>query len=369
MLRLRIRRRQRDSVYADCPICGDKRGKMNINLVKNVFRCNYCGESGGMIALRAKTSGTSNAEAYHDILKALGTNRAGDSDAYIARTNLSRQSFMLRETWTRSAIPNAEPASEIDIHGTLTAMLDLLVLSRAHRAQLQERGLSDACIERFGYKSTPRPDLCLSLTNELIKQGRVVRGVPGFYIRGDGKWTVRFNPMTAGVLIPIRGYNGLMKGAQIRLDSPIKDKNEKKGKGTKYLWHSSSGKHMGVTSGSPAHFVGDRVARTVYVTEGGLKADVAYCLTSRTFVAVAGASNTGQLGVIFSMLAKNGVRLIIEALDMDKRDNAMVEKGAARILELARESGMEARRLTWDPTYKGIDDWQLAIKRSNAIAV
>ena len=47
LLHLHIRRRQADSVYADCPICGDKRGKMNINFAKNLWRCNYCNEGGG----------------------------------------------------------------------------------------------------------------------------------------------------------------------------------------------------------------------------------------------------------------------------------------------------------------------------------
>ena len=36
LLHLRIRRRQANSVYVDCPFCGDRRGKMNVNFVKNV---------------------------------------------------------------------------------------------------------------------------------------------------------------------------------------------------------------------------------------------------------------------------------------------------------------------------------------------
>ena len=47
LLHLRIRRRQANSVYVDCPFCGDRRGKMNVNFVKNVWRCNYCDEHGG----------------------------------------------------------------------------------------------------------------------------------------------------------------------------------------------------------------------------------------------------------------------------------------------------------------------------------
>lgn len=54
LLRLRVRRQQSNSVYVDCPFCGDRRGKMNVNFVKNVWRCNYCGEHGGMLGLYAR---------------------------------------------------------------------------------------------------------------------------------------------------------------------------------------------------------------------------------------------------------------------------------------------------------------------------
>ena len=30
---------------------------------------------------------------------------------------------------------------------------------------------------------------------------------------------------------------------------------------------------------------------------------------------------------------------------------------------MARSHGLECRRLTWDPNYKGIDDWQLAMRK------
>ena len=33
LLHLSVRRRLADSVYVDCPFCGDKRGKMNVNFV------------------------------------------------------------------------------------------------------------------------------------------------------------------------------------------------------------------------------------------------------------------------------------------------------------------------------------------------
>ena len=119
---------------------------------------------------------------------------------------------------------------------------------------------------------------------------------------------------------------------------------------------------MGVTSGSPVHFIGDPSARVVYVIEGLLKADISHCLTNRTFVAIAGANNTSQLDTLFALLAQNGTEEIIEAHDMDKYSNQMTSNGASKIYLMARKNGMACRRLTWNPNYKGFDDWQLALR-------
>jgi hypothetical protein len=245
----------------------------------------------------------------------------------------------------------------------------MLPLSVLHRENLHRRGLNDEQIGRLGYKSTPPPGFCRPLTESLVKQGCTVRGVPGFYLDDNGKWTVRFCQKTAGLLIPARGIDGLIRGAQIRLDVPIRDKGAAEGKsGTKYLWLSSASKRMGTGSGSPVHFVGDPFAKTVYVTEGFLKADIAHCLMNRSFAATAGANNIAALGSLFDTLAENGTALIVEAQDMDKYHNKMVEKGAARVRQMAREYGMEALGLNWNPEYKGIDDWQLALRETAASA-
>lgn len=74
LLRLNIRRRAPGQVYVDCPICGDRRGKMNLNTVKDLWRCNYCGEGGGMLSLYAKVYGVSNSDAYREICDALAVN-------------------------------------------------------------------------------------------------------------------------------------------------------------------------------------------------------------------------------------------------------------------------------------------------------
>ena len=98
--------------------------------------------------------------------------------------------------------------------------------------------------------------------------------------------------------------------------------------------------------------------------EGLLKADISHCLTGRTFAAIAGANNTSPLDAMFALLAQSGTEEIIEAHDMDKYNNKMTMAGASKIYLMAQKHGMNCRRLTWNPNYKGFDDWQLALRQA-----
>lgn len=380
LLHLQRRRPGPNSIYTDCPFCGDRRGKMNLNYVKNVWRCNYCGEQGGMLSLYARLNHITNSEANREIREALrieNTICGGKSDikaqgntgnpvsglpAPVAapENGLEKVGQVLEE------IPQSPRAGIQEIHQTLSLLFGMLTLRKPHRLHLRsdKRGLTDEQIDTLGFKSTPPPFLCRSLTERLIQQGCTVQGVPGFYLDESGRWTVKFHRRTSGILIPAVGIDGLIRGAQILLDTPIKDKNDPPDKaGTKYIWFSSSNRNMGVTSGSPVHFIGNPCSRTIYITEGLLKADIAHMLMDRSFVAVAGANNVRQLDPLFAALARNGTELIIEANDMDKFNNDMTSKGASKIYLMAKRHGMDCRPLTWNPNYKGIDDWQLALQR------
>ena len=354
ILRLRVRRRGPDHVYVDCPFCGDRRGKMNLNLRKNVWRCNYCDEGGGMLALYAKVYGVSNSVAYREICEILQTE--GFAPEYTVQEQKHDEI---------SEVCQSERASTAEVHQTYSMLMSMLTLSPAHREHLRVvRGLTNEQIEQFGFKSTPSPYICQSLTERLMKQGCTVQGIPGFYLNDRGQWTVKFYKRTSGILIPIQGADGMVHGLQIRLDHPIKDKDDPPEKaGTKYLPLTSVGKNMGTPAGSPVHFVGDPCSRVVYVTEGALKADISHALMNRTFVATMGANNVSALDPLFAFLKKNGTEEIIEAEDMDKYRNNMVNKGASKVFLMARAHGLECRRLTWNPNYKGIDDWQLALRR------
>ena len=305
-----------------------------------------------MLSLYGKVYGISNSESYREICDTL-------------QNGLTAPEYTAKELPEQTAIEQSVLASPQEIHQTFSMLLELLTLTPQHRKHLHEvRGLTDEQIERLGYKSTPPFYLCRSLAQKLRSRGCKVEGVPGFYVGKDDKWTVNFNSVTAGIIIPAKGIDGMIRGAQIRLDTPIRDQESDPDKsGTKYLWLSSASKKRGVSSGSPVHFVGDPFTRVVYVTEGLLKADVAHFLMDRSFAATAGANNVNKLDMLFALLAANGTEVIIEAEDMDKYHNAAVSKGASKIYLMARSHGLECRRLTWDPNYKGIDDWQLAMRK------
>jgi hypothetical protein len=122
---------------------------------------------------------------------------------------------------------------------------------------------------------------------------------------------------------------------------------------------------MGVSSGSPVHIAGNPNARVFYLTEGGLKGNVAGYLMNRSFICTAGANNYVELDEVFAYIVSNGAELIVEAHDMDKYRNENIVKGASNAYSIARKHGLETRRLTWNPNYKGIDDWQLALKQES----
>lgn len=353
---LRIRRPCSDGVYTDCPFCGDNRGKLKVNYHKNIWRCNYCGEKGGMLRLYAMIRNVSTAQANSEICDAIM-----NDGLYLG----SLPKAVDGPIQPKAALPKeSECASREEIHRTFRGLLGMLTLSKHHREHLQTvRGLKDEQIEQLGYKSVPAHYRCRAITEQLLAEGYTVKGVPGFYTK-DGKWTVRFPSMFAGILIPVRDGDGMIQGCQIRLDVSMKDKNAPADKqGAKYVWLSSSGKPDGTPSGSPVHLVGDLKARAIYLTEGIMKADIAHFLMNRSFAGVAGINNTAQLDSFLAWLAENGTQEIVLAPDMDRYRNEHVSSAVSKIVTMVRKYGMGCRLLVWNPNYKGIDDWQLSLKR------
>ena len=62
-------------------------------------------------------------------------------------------------------MPQAERASDQQVHQAYSLLLGMLNLTPAHRAHLksEKRGLTDSQIDAFGFRSTPPGFLCRSL--------------------------------------------------------------------------------------------------------------------------------------------------------------------------------------------------------------
>lgn len=344
LLDLRIRHRRAQSVDVDCPLCG-KQAKMNINLSRNIYRCNYCDDGskvsnshGGMLRLYATVNGLSSlSSAYNEIHERLHLrNPACD---YLPHSDKPEQKT--------SEIQQSKPVSVEERDKTYRFLFSLLSLSQQHRDNLIRRGLSEKQIELYGYKSTPVQGLT-SLAEKVAAAGYQVDGVPGFYRNKAGNWTIRFSKIASGFLIPIFDFEGRIQAAQIRLDHPF-DKR-------KYMWFSSSELPSGVSSGSPVHFVGNPFSKIVIFTEGALKGTICHCLTGHTLICNAGANQTENIIRLFPVLRANGVEEIQSGYDMDLETNEHVRHGCAKILTSAREYGFRVKRRQWNPINKGIDD-------------
>lgn len=388
ILNLHVRHRNTVSLDVDCPFCGEKKGKLNLNLKKNVFKCNRCGESGGMLALYGKLYGVDNQTACQEI-----------KDLLYGVKEITKYAVRTKQIISKEPeVENSSPASDEVKNKTYTVFFSMLRLSEIHKQKLLERGFTEEQIEKNGYKSTPVFGF-KNLTKKVIEAGCEVKGVPGFYQEEDGAWSVHFNPKSGGFLIPIRNMEGLIVGAQIRLDHPHD--------GRKYIWLSSVNYHMGTSSGSPLHLAGMPGAKTVFITEGPLKGDLSYALSGRTFGCVPGANQYANLPDFLKSMKEAGTEFVYEAYDMDKllktvcrrdynsecsrcpnygnyhpeayipcekkqtkRNN--IQRGCTKLAKICRELRLPGKTLTWDlddegewaGNIKGVDDYLFSLEQN-----
>lgn len=384
LLNLHIRHKNSVSYDVDCPFCGEHKGKCNLNLAKKVFKCNRCGESGGMLSLYGRVRNLSNAEALREIKEALGKGE-----------QVGHQAPVKKLTTKEPEVVNSPLASESQRHRVYSLLFSMLTLSEIHRDKLLKRGFTLQQIEENGYRSTPAFGY-RKLTEKIQEAGGDVKGVAGFYQEQDGHWSVHFNAKSCGIMIPVKNIEGQIVGVQIRLDHPYKDR--------KYMWLSSVNFPMGTSSGSPVHFVGEPGAETVFVTEGPLKGDLAHALSGRTFGCVPGANQYANLPAFLKQMKQDGTKSVYETYDMDKllktlcrgdyssdtcrkcehfakfrkqelpdgfvcpsklqkREN--IQRGCQKLRQVCRELELPCRMLTWDmdedgdwaENVKGVDDY------------
>lgn len=320
-------------VEAACPFCHDHGpGKyhLSLNTGKDLYRCNLCGAHGNSITLYARLMGVSNREAYQALSQ--------EGKVYpMPRQEASK------------ADEERRPMALEQRHAAYTSMLEHLTLLPRHRDSLLERGLSGERIEVNQYRSMPETDAGRRLLAALLRScGHELLGLPGFRTY-YGDWTIT-GPK--GFLIPVRDKNGLIQGMKIRLDDADKPSR-------KYRWLSSRDLPNGTRSYSYVHVTGDTTKKRAFLTEGPLKGDVASFLAhDALFVCIGGVNAIHGLR---DTLVDLGVTQVVEAMDMDQMTNPNVRNA---ILAMRKEvqaiKGLKYTKYTWDPAYKGVDDYLLS---------
>ena len=369
-----LRLHKRRGNYYDCPFCGDTKGRLNINPAKNVFRCNRCDRSGGMLQLYADLHNLTYREANQEIREAL--NKGEYREAQQAKKK-------------EQAEPEQSKLAPLEVrHRTYKEMLDLLPLYEIHKENLLERGLTMEQIKERRYKSVPLYGLH-KLAESLLERDCELEGVPGFYQDDTGRWTMNFKAKNSGFLVPVESVDGNIQACQIRLDQP-RDNN-------KYLWFSSAGYPGGTSSGSPVHVIGDPDAETVYLTEGGLKGSIAHYLSGNTFICAAGVNMYRSVRPVLEELQHRKMKRLVETYDMDKKlktdcdrqyhkcsqcqahgeqetcpykveKRRIIQNACGKVYGICRELSLPVTRMVWDQDsdgnwagkIKGIDDYYYA---------
>lgn len=138
----------------------------------------------------------------------------------------------------------------------------------------------------------------------------------------------------------------------------------------RYFWFTSGNKEGGTSATNYTHFVG-KLQEKMYLTEGGLKADVTYCLCKgeKSFLAVPGISTIKNMPQIFEYFKDHGVKELRVVFDMDRIYNEHVMEAIETVKGMAEDAGLNCTVPEWDISMgKGIDDYTLQfLKNQNKI--
>ena len=205
------------------------------------------------------------------------------------------------------------PIASIEVRdNTYSNLLSLLSLGAAHRESLLLRRLSNVDINRLGYKTAPAVR-APKIVTQLLERGCELQGVPGFYCdRDTSRW--KLDIRGSGIMLPDRNSRGQIEAIQIRLDKVHK---------SKFNNLTSVDRYCGTSATCCPHFVGvTQETDAVYLTEGVMKSDIAYCLSCelgcpRAFVGLTGVGNINQFQRALTELHELGIYRIKVAFDIN----------------------------------------------------
>lgn len=234
------------------------------------------------------------------------------------------------------------PQLSIDVRDAIFSFaLRQLGLRKEARVDLTRRGLTDADISEVGYRSIPtsseREPFLKALVNEFGES--LVRQCPGFTDKNSRTsfWTASGD--RDGYIVPYRNEQGLITGLQQKRLHDARYETARLSR-TAEMFHVAGL----LTAGAD-----------VYVTEGGLKAQVASCLAGLAVVGLPGQSLAAEHVAVLRLLQPGRV---VEALDQEA--NESTDRARERWHHTLTEAGLPVYRAVWEGSDvggpKGLDD-------------
>ena len=395
-------------VLQNCPICG-KKDHFVVNKDSGLCFCRRCRWKGTLVTLWGEITGNKveDRESFKKAINALKSASGGLED-YSPLPPRAEDTCALADIETRDKV--------------YRAFLEELDLKETHLVLLKKRGLTEEEIDRLHYRSVPQgKEECRAVTSRVIKRcGFEPKGVPGFFLNGDGFWTCVSTQ--DGFFIPALDIHCQVQGLQIRITNPRRKKNGKAA--NKYRWFSSRsirGSKYGTGAKGFLHYSSRwirkkdgvmvpiiRSNQTVCLTEGHLKGDIARMAVEgrMVFLCVPGVDQYNLLKKELEKLKALGVTRIVSMLDMDEFPQYTIREAqailthhtrvalemfdgvdgeklhrfvkawcdrnggneavaeASKVIEaLVRAEGFAYERRKWAKEYKGIDDFAMAVKR------
>jgi len=198
-------------------------------------------------------------------------------------------------------------------------LLDHLILTVEHQEDLRRRGLSDLEIEQRRYRSIHPSTRDQAATAVFGQLGEKLFQVPGFVQTASGaSLTLNLN----GLLIPVRNRDGNITSLKVR----------QAGK-PKYLYLSGGSSGLSVASDLHVPKGTPQTADVIRLTEGELKADVAFVLSGLTTLGIPGVASWRKALPLLKEMNPKTVLVSYDSLDV-RRKIPVFEQVEALFLEL-----------------------------------
>ena len=262
--------------------------------------------------------------------------------------------------------PAADRADADTLHEIYSALLARLTLSKAHRENLERRGLTGETIDRNAYKTLPVQDRYRIVRELRDCFGDRVLHVPGIVTKegNNGPYLTLRGP--AGLIVPCRDRAGQIVALKVRRDDGEKGRDADEQDGSRYFYISSAGQG-GPGPGAPVHvpYGTPTAVELVRLIEGELKADILFARTGLPTVSVPGATNWLPALDVLGAIGGRTVRL---AFDMDCWRNLAVARALSECTDALVAAGYTVELERWDAADgKGLDDLLAAGKSAELL--